>query len=414
MRIAVVGSGIAGLGSAWLLSRQHDVVLFEKNAAPGGHTDTHEIQVADRRHAVDTGFIVYNDAHYPLLSRLFSVLRVRTQPTTMSFSVRNAGSGLEYNAGSMRGLFCQPGNLLSAHFWRMLGDLRRFYRTSPALLDLPDRGITLGEYLHEERYSAAFIEDHLIPMASALWSSPAQRILEFPVVELVRFMANHHMLQVAGRPTWRVLSGGSQRYVDALRRGWKVTERLECPVLGVRRDDARITVRTAQGTETFDAIVLACHADDALGLLEDPSALENEILGSLGYQDNEVVLHTDVRLMPGRRQAWAAWNALVPRDRDAPCTVSYWMNALQSIECADALIVSLNCGDAIDPDRVLRRRHYRHPLQTRASVAARQRKAEIQGRSSTWYAGACWGFGFHEDGLRSAVEVARALGVDWP
>jgi predicted NAD/FAD-binding protein len=414
MRIAVVGSGIAGLGSAWLLSRQHEVVLFEKNAAPGGHTDTHEIELAGRRHAVDTGFIVYNDAHYPLLSRLFSVLRLRTQPTTMSFSVRNAGSGLEYNAGSLRGLFCQPGNLLSAHFWRMLSDLHRFYRKSPALLDVPDRGITLGEYLHEERYSAAFRDDHLIPMASALWSSPAQQILEFPVVELVRFMANHHMLQVAGRPTWRVLSGGSQCYVDALRRGWKVTERLDCPVLGIRRSDNQVRVRSASGTEAFDAVVLACHADDALDLLEDASTLENEILGNLGYQDNEAILHTDARLLPARRQAWAAWNALVPRDRDAPCTVSYWMNALQSIDCVEPLIVSLNCGEAIDPDRVLCRRHYRHPLQTRASVAARQRKAEIQGRSNTWFAGACWGFGFHEDGLRSAVEVARALGVDWP
>jgi uncharacterized protein len=413
MRIAVIGSGIAGLASAWMLSRDHDVVLFEKSSSLGGHTDTHDIEIAGQHHAVDTGFIVFNHQHYPLLTRLFSELGVETRPTTMSFSAHDAGSGLEYNAGSLAGLFCQPGNLVSPRFWRMLLDLRRFYREAPGLLNQPDPGPTLGEYLQQNHYSEAFRDDHLVPMASALWSSPSRRILDFPAVELVRFMANHHMLQISGRPEWRVVSGGSQRYIDAMCSKWDVEVRKGCPVSSVRRHSDQIDLLSAAGNETFDQVVLACHSDDALALLADASVAEREVLGDLGYQDNDVVLHTDARLLPKRRRAWAAWNAWIPADRDAPCSVSYWMNALQSIESAEPLIVSLNRGNEIDPARILQRRSYRHPLQNQAAAGARRRKAEIQGKSGTWFAGAYWGFGFHEDGLRSADEVARSLGVDW-
>ncbi len=413
MRIAVVGSGIAGLGSAWLLSREHEVVLFEKSGKSGGHTDTHEIELGGRRHAVDTGFIVSNKEHYPLLTRLFAELGVATQPTTMSFSAHDAGTGLEYNAGSLGGLFCQPRNLISPRFWRMLLDLRRFYREAPHLLSNTEPGPTLGDYLHENRYSNAFRDDHLVPMASALWSSPSRRILDFPAIELVRFMANHHMLQISGRPEWRVVSGGSQRYVDAMRKGWSVEERLECPVSGIRRDANQISVRSTAGSENFDQIVLACHADDALAMLDDASDSECAILGDLGYQDNDTVLHTDASVLPENRKAWAAWNAYIPADRDAPCSVSYWMNDLQAIESTEPLIVSLNRTSQIDPSKILRRMNYRHPVQTQASASARQRKAEIQGQRGTWFAGAYWGFGFHEDGLRSAHEIATALGVEW-
>ncbi|MEO7935967.1 MAG: FAD-dependent oxidoreductase [Dokdonella sp.] len=413
MRIAVIGSGIAGLGSAWMLSRQHEVVLFEKNKNLGGHTDTHEIDLGGRRHAVDTGFIVSNPEHYPLLTRLFAELGVATQPTTMSFSAHDAGTGLEYNAGSLGGLFCQKRNLISPRFWRMLADLRRFYRESPSLLSASEPGPTIGEYLQQNRYSDAFREDHLVPMASALWSSPSRRILDFPAIELVRFMANHHMLQISGRPHWRVVTGGSQRYVDALRKGWSVDERLACPVSGVRRNGNQVSVRSAAGSESFDQVVLACHADDALTMLDDASDAERAILGDLGYQDNDTVLHTDTSVLPENRKAWAAWNAYIPANRDAPCSVSYWMNALQSIESSEPLIVSLNRTAHIDPSKILRRMNYRHPVQTQASANARQRKAEIQGQRSTWFAGAYWGFGFHEDGLRSAHEIAGALGVAW-
>ncbi|MET0892823.1 MAG: FAD-dependent oxidoreductase [Pseudoxanthomonas sp.] len=413
-RIAVVGSGIAGLGAAWLLSRKHEVVLFEASDYLGGHTHTHDIEIDGEHHAVDSGFIVFNETHYPLLTALFAQLGVESQPTTMSFSVHDEGSGLEYNAGSMRGLFCQPGNLLSPSFWRMLAELRRFYRDAPAVLATGSPGLTLGEYLASNKYSAMFRDNHLIPMASALWSSPARGILGFPMKHLVAFMANHDMLQLTGRPQWRVVGGGSQSYVRALRSRWTVQERLATPVTSVRRVTGGANVASRLGSEFFDEVVLACHADDALSLLADATARERGILGAIQYQDNEAILHSDIRVLPRRRGAWAAWNAWVPADEHAPCSVSYWMNALQSLHAPQQFIVSLNRHADIDPARIHRRLHYRHPLQDHASVAAQARKQEIQGLAHTWFAGAGWGFGFHEDGLRSGVEVARGLGVQWP
>lgn len=413
-RIAVVGAGIAGMGAAWLLSRQHEVVLFEAGDYLGGHTHTHDIELQGKHYAVDTGFIVFNEAHYPLLTKMFAELGVASQPTTMSFSVHDQGTGLEYNAGNLRGLFAQPGNLLSPRFWRMLRDLARFYRQAPAVLAWPAPGPTLGDFLESNAYSAVFRDDHLVPMASALWSSPSREILHFPVKHLVAFMANHHMLQLSGRPQWRVVRGGSQSYVRALRKQWTVQERLATPVRSIWRSHDGVMVSSAAGVEGFDEVVLACHTDDALSLLSDASGAEREILGAIGYQDNEAILHTDTNVLPRCRRAWAAWNAYVPADRQAPCSVSYWMNALQSLRAPEQLIVTLNRKADIAPARVLRRLQYRHPLQNQASVAAQARKADIQGHSHTWFAGAGWGFGFHEDGLRSGVEVAARLGVHWP
>ena len=413
-RIAVVGSGIAGMGAAWLLARQHEVVLFEANDYLGGHTHTHDIELQGRTYAVDSGFIVFNEAHYPLLTQLFAEIGVVSQPTTMSFSVHDDGNGLEYNAGSVRGLFAQPGNLLSMRFWRMLADLKRFYREAPDVLSDPAAGPTLGEYLEANRYSDVFRDDHLVPMASALWSSPSRGILDFPIKHLVGFMANHHMLQLMGRPQWRVVREGSQSYVRALRAHWSVQERIGTAVTSISRTPVGISVSSRAGGELFDEVVLACHADQALSLLADATAQEQEILGAIGYRDNEAILHTDIRVLPERRSAWAAWNAHVPARDDAPCSVSYWMNALQSLDAPEQFIVSLNRSADIDPSRILRRLHYRHPQQDHASVAAQSRKQEIQGVRGTWFAGAGWGFGFHEAGLRSGVEVARQLGVQWP
>ena len=414
MRIAIVGSGIAGLASAWLLSRSHEVVLFEADDRLGGHTHTHDIDLHGRRYAVDTGFIVHNPAHYPLLTALFDELGVASQPTTMSFSVRNEARGLEYNATTLDTLFCQRRNLVSPRFWGMLRDLTRFYREAPALLDAPGPGPTLGEYLDAGGYGAAFRDDHLVPMASALWSSPASRILAFPAQYLVRFMANHQMLQVNDRPQWRVVRGGSRAYVRALEARWRVQARVATRVRMLLRDADGVTVFTEGGAERFDQIVLACHSDQALRLLNDASDTETAILGAIPYQANDTVLHTDARLLPRRRKAWAAWNALVPRDPADACTVSYCMNLLQGLDAPEPLVVTLNGTDAIDPDRILRRMRYHHPVYSHASVAAQARKAEIQGRRRTWFAGAYWGWGFHEDGMRSAVDVATALGVRWP
>ena len=414
MRIAVIGSGIAGLASAWLLSREHEVVLFEADDRLGGHTHTHDIDLQDRRYAVDTGFIVHNPAHYPLLTALFGELGVVTRPTTMSFSVRNEASGLEYNATNFDALFCQRRNLVSPRFWGMLRDLTHFYREAPALLDLPGEGPTLGDYLDAGGYGAMFRDDHLVPMASALWSSPSNRILAFPAKYLVRFMANHHMLQIDDRPEWRVVEGGSSAYVRALSTRWRVQVRLSSAVRMLLRDADGVTVFTAEGDERFDQVVLACHSDQALRLLNDASDAEIAILGAIPYQANDTVLHTDASLLPRRRKAWAAWNAFVPRDPADVCTVSYCMNLLQGLDAPEPLVVTLNRTDAIDPDRVLKRMRYHHPVYTHASVAAQARKAEIQGRRRTWFAGAYWGWGFHEDGMRSAVDVAAGLGVRWP
>lgn len=414
MRIAVVGSGIAGLASAWLLSRRHDVTLFEAGSYLGGHTHTHDIEQNGRRYRIDSGFIVHNPDHYPLLTRMFAELGVASQPTTMSFSVHSEASGLEYNAGTLDSLFCQRRNLLSPRFLGMVRDLMRFYREAPALLLQQDDTTTLGAYLEQHRYGAAFRDEHLIPMASALWSSPSAQILQFPARYLVQFMANHQMLQISGRPQWRVVQGGSSTYVAALRARWSVHERLNCPVFSIRRDNGRIGIQSAAGDEHFDQVVLACHSDQALRMLSDASERERSILGAMTYQANDTVLHTDASVLPRRRKAWAAWNAWVPRDAGAACTVSYCMNLLQGIESTEPFVVTLNRSEAIDPRKVLARMRYHHPVYTRASVHAQSRKAEIQGKSGTWFAGAYWGWGFHEDGMRSAVEVAAALGVRWP
>ena len=413
MRIAVIGSGISGLSAAWLLSREHEVVLYEANDYLGGHTDTHDVDVAGQRLRVDTGFIVHNPVHYPLLTRLFDTLGVASKPTTMSFSVSDEASGLEYNATTLDSLFCQRRNLVSPRFWRMLRDLRRFYEQAPGLLEPAGIGPSLGDYLEQNGYSDTFRDLHLVPMASALWSSPAAGILRFPAKYLVQFMANHHMLQLSGRPPWRVVDGGSRTYVDAMRRGWSVQVRLRTPVRGVTRDAGGVRVRCDQGSERYDQLVLACHSDQALALLDDPSAREREILGAIAYQSNDTVLHTDATLLPRHRKAWAAWNAHLPKDPERACTVSYCMNLLQGLDAPTPVVVSLNRSADIDPARVLVRRAYRHPVYTAATVAAQARKYEIQGVNHTWYAGAYWGWGFHEDGIRSGVHVARGLGVSW-
>lgn len=414
MRIAVVGSGIAGLASAWLLSRRHEVTLFEANDYFGGHTHTHDVELRGRRYAIDTGFIVYNHVHYPLLTRLFDELNVVSQPTTMSFSVHNQASGLEYNAATLDTLFCQRRNLLSPRFLGMLRDLRRFYREAPALLEPSGENPALGDWLAEHRYGAAFRDEHLVPMASALWSSPPAQILAFPARYLVRFMANHQMLQVAGRPQWRVVRGGSSRYVQAMCARWNVRERLNCPVRGVRRNAEGVELSIDTGRLRFDHAVLACHSDQALALLADADTRERAILSAIPYHANDTVLHTDATLLPKRRKAWAAWNAFIPRMPGEACTVSYCMNLLQGVDSPEPFVVTLNRSHAIDPSKILRRMRYHHPVYGHAAVAAQQRKGEIQGRRRTWFAGAYWGWGFHEDGITSAVEVAAALDAHWP
>ncbi|MEO6271163.1 MAG: FAD-dependent oxidoreductase [Lautropia sp.] len=413
MRIAVIGSGIAGMASAWLLSRRYAVTLFEAGDYVGGHTHTHDVEMKGRHYAVDSGFIVHNPQQYPLLNRLFDELGVASQPTTMGFAVRNEATGLEYNASTLDTLFCQRRNLFSPRFLGMVRDLARFYREAPALLAVAGPGPTLGEYLSREGYGSAFRDDHLVPMASALWSSPAAQVLAFPARYLVQFMANHQMLQISGRPEWRVVRGGSATYVKALRAAWHVDERLNCPVRAVHREPQGVRIDTDSGTHRFDQVVIACHSDQALALLADASESERAVLGAIAYQANDTVLHTDASLLPVNRKAWAAWNAVVPAAPGEACTVSYCMNLLQGFESPEPFIVTLNRSEAIDPSKILRRMRYHHPVYSHAAVAAQARKSQVQGQRRTWFAGAYWGWGFHEDGMCSAVEVAAALGVKW-
>jgi hypothetical protein len=413
MRIAVIGSGIAGMGAAWLLGRQHDVVLFEASDRLGGHTDTHDLDIDGQQYAIDTGFIVFNPDHYPNLVRLFAELGVESQPTVMSFAARNERSGLEYNATDLNRLFCQRRNLLRPSFLKMVWDIARFYRQAPQLLASSDPGPSLGAYLDAGGYGKLFRNDHLIPMASALWSSSSVRIEDFPARYLVQFMANHNMLKLGDRPAWRVVKGGSSRYIDALKARWRVQVRVATPVTRVQRSDDGVVIDWQGHREHFDQVVMACHSDQALALLADPSTYETEVLGAIRYQANDTVLHTDESLLPRNRRAWAAWNAHIPREAGEHCTVSYCMNQLQSITASRTFIVSLNCTDRIDPSKILRRRAYHHPVYSHSMVAAQQRRGQINGQRRTWYCGAYWGFGFHEDGLRSGVEVAQALGCDW-
>jgi predicted NAD/FAD-binding protein len=413
MRVAVVGSGIAGLSSAWLLSREHEVVLFESEARLGGHTHTHAVEQAGKHYSVDSGFIVHNTHNYPLLTRMFDELGVASQDTTMSFGAQIEATGLEYNATNLNSLFCQRRNLLSPRFLRMVSEILRFYREAGALLKDAGPGPSLGEYLEQNRYSTLFRDAHLIPMASALWSSPSKQVLDFPAKYLVRFMDHHRMLQVDERPQWRVVTGGSSSYIRALESRWNVDVRVACPVQRVTRNENGVSVKHVGGEDHFDAIVMACHSDTALGLLGDADALEHEVLGAIPYQRNEVVLHTDRKILPRNPRAWAAWNAFVPADPSAECSVSYCMNLLQRIESPEPFVVTLNRSAAIDPSKVIARMVYHHPVYTHASVAAQERRMELNGRRNTWFAGAYWGFGFHEDGMRAGVEAAAGLGVRW-
>lgn len=418
MRIAIVGAGIAGLGAAYLLGRKHDVVVYEADTRLGGHTHTHNIEIDGERQQIDSGFIVFNPNHYPLLTRLFADLGVESQPTIMSFAVKNEMSGLEYNATNLNRLFCQRRNLLRPRFWGMVRDILRFYREAPALLADPGPGPTIGDYLYRGGYGALFIEDHLLPMASALWSSPTATVMDFPAKYLVQFMANHRMLDPGTRQPWSVVKGGSSRYLDKLVPAIRAEFRRGAAVRRVERYADEVRVHSDGDVSRFDQVVFACHSDQALALLADASVAEREVLGAIPFQRNDTVLHTDASLLPRNRKAWAAWNALRlkpdPRHPNAAaCTVSYSMNLLQSLPTQTPYIVTLNATQRIDPAKILARMDYAHPVYTHASVAAQTRWAQINGVQRSWYCGAWWGWGFHEDGLRSGVRVAQALGCEW-
>ncbi len=409
MRVAVVGGGIAGMAAAWALQDFADVSLFEARPRLGGHTDTHNLQVNGRAYAVDSGFIVFNRTHYPLFSAWLDELGVASRPTDMSFSVRCEGDGgasVEYGTTSLRALFCQRRNLFSPRFLSMLRGIRRFYRDA-AGVD-PDDARTLGEYLDAQGYPGPFVDDHLLPMCAALWSAPLASASEMSVAHVAAFMANHGLLRLRGRPGWRVVEGGSSAYVDAFARRFRGRRRVGRPVERVERGRGGVRVATAGGeAEPFDRVVLACHADQALALLA-PTPAECEVLGALKYRRNRAVVHSDPSAMPRRRAAWSSWNVTATaRGGAASCRATYWMNRLQGIAGGQQFFVTLN------PQGPLRQvwieRDYAHPVFTPEARRAQARRDEINGVDGTFYCGAYWGWGFHEDGFRSAVDAADAL-----
>jgi predicted NAD/FAD-binding protein len=406
MKIAIIGSGIAGNVVAHHLHRAHDITVFESAAHIGGHTHTHDVELDGERHQIDTGFIVFNDWTYPNFIALLDELGVESQPSAMSFSVRNEISGLEYNGTSLNSLFAQRLNVLRPSFHRMIRDILRFNRTAPQILDLKEE-FSLGEYLTREGYSRPFIDNYLIPMGAAIWSTDPAHMLAFPARFFVRFFHNHGMLSVDERPQWRAIRGGSARYVDKLVAPFRERIRLNAPVESVRRMPGHVLVKTRDAeAERFDYAFIACHSDQALRLLADASKLEHEVLGAIAYQPNEAVLHTDTTLLPRKKLAWAAWNYHVGAGQDA-ATLTYNMNILQNLQSRHTFCVTLNRTADIAPGKIIKRLSYDHPLYTPAGVAAQQRQHEVNGANRTFYCGAYWRYGFHEDGVVSALSALK-------
>jgi predicted NAD/FAD-binding protein len=418
MKIAIIGTGIAGNVVANRLAREHDITVYEADGRIGGHTHTVDVLAGGRGWAVDTGFIVYNDLTYPNFIALLDELGVESQPSDMSFSVSDRRSGLEYNGASLNALFAQRGNLLRPSFHRMLRDILRFNREAPALLQSREDALTLGEYLQAGGYSQGFMEHYIVPMGAAIWSAGPQRMLDMPAAFFVRFLHNHGLLSVNDRPAWRVIKGGSRRYVEKLVAGHRDRIRLNTPVHWIRRHPEHIEVK-ARGAEPvrYDRVFLACHSDQALRLLSDATPQEREVLGAIEYQVNEAVLHTDATLMPRRRRAWAAWNYHMAEpglNNGEKATLTYNMNILQSLDAPVEFCVTLNDRAAIDPARIIQSIEYAHPIFTDRAIAAQRRQREINGARRTYFCGAWWRYGFHEDGVVSALNALAHFHADLP
>ena len=420
MRIAIVGSGISGLTAAYLLQQKHQITLFEAGDRLGGHTATVDVVHGGDRLAVDTGFIVFNDWTYPNFIKLMAQLGVESQPTDMGFSVVSPLEQFEYAGNSVNSLFAQRRNLLDGGHWRMLRDIVRFNRDAVAdwKQGVLDEEMTLGSYLTSNQYSSEFAYRYLVPMGSAIWSASMARMLDFSVHFFIRFFYNHGLLNLFNRPQWRVIKGGSRNYIGPLTAGFRDRIHLSTPVTGVRRLEQGVELRFqgAQGgdqCESFDEVVLACHSDQALNMLLDSNAAEREVLGQIPYEKNSVVLHTDTSLLPTRRAAWASWNYRLQGAHDTLPVLTYNMNILQRLKSEHTYCVTLNADSAIDPQKILQRFEYDHPQFSAEGNRAQRRWGEINGVRRTWFCGAYWANGFHEDGVVSAMRVARGLGVEF-
>ncbi len=408
MKIAVVGTGIAGNVVSHLLSREHELTVFEANDYVGGHTNTVRVDAEDGPHQIDTGFIVFNEERYPSFMKLLRKLDVASQPSTMSFSVHSEVDGLEYSNLS---LFAQRRNALRPPFWRMIADIVRFNNSSRQLLLDADDSVLLGPFLESNLYSEAFIEHFLYPMGAAIWSADPRQMREFPARFFAQFFTNHRFLDLLGQPEWRVIRGGSSKYVEKLTASFRDRIRVSTPVTSIRRakDHVLVTPR-GKAPERFDEVIIAAHGDQALAVLDDATPDEREILGSFRFQENIAVLHTDKRLMPTRRRAWACWNAHVPLRPTGRVALTYDMNLLQGLRAREEYLVTLNRTDDIDPKTILRTVRYHHPVFSAGAAISQKRHAVISGQNRTHFCGAYWGFGFHEDGVKSALAVGRRFG----
>lgn len=411
MRIAIIGTGISGLTSAYLLSEDHEVVVYEANSYIGGHTNTVDVSLNGQQYAVDTGFIVFNEKTYPHFVKLMRRLGVGWQNSVMSFSVQCEKTGLEFSPSTLNSLFIQRRNLLRPSFYRMLWDAMRFKRDSEALLESDDYGLTLAEFLTGKGYSQAFVQHFIIPMGEAVWSTDPVKFNEFPARYFAQFFKNHGFLNVKDQPQWLTIKGRSRQYIKPITQPYVDQIRLNCPVASVRRYPDHVEIQPQnEAAEKFDQVVIAAHSDQALALLDDPTDAEKNILGVIPYQENQAVLHCDESLLPSKKAAWASWNYHIPQEDLGRVAVTYDMNILQRIGAPRELCVSLNLAKAIDPVKIYRELIYHHPVYNPESLAARHSHREINGVNRTYYAGAYWGYGFHEDGVASALEVCKHFG----
>ncbi|MGV6806590.1 MAG: NAD(P)/FAD-dependent oxidoreductase [bacterium] len=420
MKTAIIGTGISGLTCAYLLHNyagdRHDIRVYERAESIGGHTATVSVEHQGQQFDIDTGFIVYNDWTYPNFIRLMAELGIESQSTSMGFSVSCRRTGFEYSGANLDSLFAQRRNLFRLSHWRMIRDILRFNRDALRDLDTGalDDGIRLGDYLARKGYGDAFVHRFLVPMGSAIWSSTLQDMLEFPALFFVRFFKNHGLLSINDRPQWRVLKGGSRSYLNPLTESFADRIETGINITGIQRTEGFVELHFQDNPpEKFDQVVFACHSNQALHLLRDADDIERQILSAIPYRDNEVVLHTDESILPRMRKTWSSWNYHLGQDAERPAALSYNMNILQGINSDATFVVTLNASDLIDPSKIVQTFSYAHPVFNMAGVNAQRQWTSINGVRRTWFCGAYWQNGFHEDGCASGVRVARALGANW-
>jgi predicted NAD/FAD-binding protein len=414
-KIAVIGSGISGLTCAYLLSQKHHVTVFEKNAVIGGHTATMDVSLNGQHYAIDTGFIVFNDRTYPRFLTLLAQLNIEPQKTEMSFSVKNQQSGLEYNGHTLSTLFAQKRNLFNPKFWGLLREILRFNRICKDIYVSNQIAVhlSLGAFLRSEGFSDYFSQHYILPMGAAIWSTSLNEMQKIELAFFVRFFHHHGLLNVTDRPQWYVVPGGSREYLKPLIASFENNIQLNSHIKSVTRINGAVQLHFADGTQQqFDEVVFACHSDQALALLGDATESEKNILGAIPYQMNDVVLHTDTRLLPKRKRAWASWNYLLSGNNDCLAQVTYNMNILQGLSSSDTFCVTLNQSAAIDPEKILGTFQYAHPVFNQTSISAQQQRSAICGIAHTHFAGAYWYNGFHEDGVHSATDIAKRFGIN--